>query len=136
MKQYLVLAFCTTFVLLTSGCTLSYPLEYTVHISDCNRSLTDGYYKLNRTRWDSFVLNYTRSYYCEQSELRVSAFFNQSKIIVTEELFVGTHVTGCTCPRMITVVVRHLRHGNYTIEVRDYNYMKNRKPVFTQDITV
>lgn len=72
MKSFFVLALCA-FVLLVSGCVVSYPLEYTVQISDCDRKLTEGYYNLNQT-WNSFVLNYVRSYHCMGSELNVGVY--------------------------------------------------------------
>ncbi len=134
MTLALVLAFCAL-VLLVSGCVLSYPLEYTVEISDCNRSLTDGYYNLNQTQ-NSFILNYVRSYHCTGSELDVGAYLNLSKIIVAEELLISNLATACVCPRMVSIGVSNLRPGNYTVEVRDYNYMSSREPAFVQGIEV
>lgn len=132
--QFFVSALCAL-VLLVGGCVLSYPLEYTVEISDCDRSLTEGYYNLNQTQ-NSFILNYVRSYHCTGSELSAGAYLNLSKIIVAEELLISNLVTGCVCPRMVTVDVSNLRPGNYTVEVRDYNYMSSREPAFVQDIVV
>ena len=132
--QLVVPALCAL-VLFVSGCVVSYSLEYTAQTSDCDRELTEGYYNLNQTL-NSFVLNYVRSYHCIGSELSAEAYLNLSKIIVVEKLSVGPLVTGCVCPRMVTVGVSNLRPGNYIVEVRDYNYMSSREPAFVQDIVV
>jgi hypothetical protein len=122
-------------VILVSGCAVTYPLDYTVQISECGGSLPDGYYNLSRSRM-GFALNYTRSYHCAGSELSVSAYLNGSSIIIAEELAVGQTVTSCACPRMIAVEFKYLRPGNYTVEVRSYNYMYTGEPAFARDIVV
>jgi hypothetical protein len=114
---------------------MGFPLEYTAQVSDCNRSLTEGYYNLNQTG-NSFVLRYVRSYHCIGSELDVGVYQNRSKLIIAEELVVSELATGCACPRMVTMNVRQIGPGNYTVEVRDYNYMLRKEPAFVQDISV
>ena len=136
MKQPAVLIICAVLALLVSGCTLTYPLKSTIEISGCNESLQEGYYHLNQTSWNSFVMEYARSYHCTGSVLKVGASLNISVILISEELEVSDLATGCMCPRLVTVSAKHLRPGNYTIEVRDYNYVLTREPAFVQGIMV